>query len=498
MLFRQRLNLPRLKGGSGRLYLSLLCALSLSACQTVFVDTPETQAIVPLEWPQELSYQSSGGTAPHQLAWWDFFNDPVLNKVIHESLVYNRDLQMAVLRVAEAEAILQLRRSDLWPTVGVDGQATRARMSGDLSPTFNSQTSGEYDLMVGVNSWELDLWGRIRHLKDAALEEFLAGSYARHAVQAALVADVARMYLSLQTIDDRIDIAQKSIVSRQESYRIFKRRYEVGASSLLDLTQVETLLMQAQVLESQLQQERTDIAHALAILVGKPVSIYTSEQISLASQYRADTAFEPIAVGLPSEVLLQRPDIVEAEHRIKASESNINAARAAYFPRIALTAGGGTASAQLDGLFDGGSGAWVFSPTVALPIFDGGARAANVRAAEVRAQMAIVDYEKVIQQAFREVSDALSHRKHLREQVSLGQRVVQIQQQRAYLAQLRYDSGAVSYLDVLDAQRELLTAQQQLAQDQGSLSVSYVDLYNALGGGTQTPGVESQQQIVTN
>lgn len=485
-------------------YVSLLVALALSACQTVSVNAPDTQHTIPLEWPQELLQSGTAGADPQQLAWWDYFSDPMLRQVIADALEHNRDLQRAVLRVAEAEAMLQLRRADLWPTVGLDGQALRRGLPAELSPTRSSQVSAEYGLMVGLNSWELDLWGRIRHLNEAALEEFLAGSYARHAVQAGLISEVARVYLSLQTLDEQIDIARQSIESRQESYRIFKRRYEVGASSLLELTQVETLLMQARLLLSQLQQQRGDFLNALVVLVGKPMDFNVPGRVTKASYSKGgavDTAFSPIAIGLPSEVLLRRPDIVAAEHRLRSSQANIAAARAAYFPRIALTTGAGTASAQLSGLFGGGSGTWLFSPVISLPIFDGGARAANLQAAEVRSQIALVEYEKAIQQAFKEVSDALNHRLRLQEQVHLGQRVVQIQQERARLSQLRYDSGAVSYLDVLDAQRELLSAQQQLAQDQGGLRLSEVALYSALGGGTQvatdyaTPGFEVETSL---
>lgn len=471
--------------------LAVLFVVSLSACQTVVIDRTDMQEVIPLQWPQELLHNAPEGALPYQLPWWEFVNDPNLRQVIADALEYNRDLQMAVLRIAEAEAILQLRRSDQWPTIGVDGQASRSRVPADMSLGQTAGVGSEYGLSVGVSSWELDLWGRVRALKDAALEEFLAGSYARHSVQASLIAEVARVYLSLQTLDEQIHIAQQSIVSRQESYRIFKRRYEVGASSLLELTQVETLLMQARVLSSQLQQERGDLAHALTVLVGRSVSFSDLGAISRVSRRDGEVSFTPISVGVPSEVLLQRPDVVAAEHSIRAAQANVVAARAAYFPRIALTTAAGTASAQLSGLFDGGSGTWLFSPDISLAIFDGGARAANLEAAQIRAQMAVVDYEKVVQQAFREVSDALNHRLHLQEQVKLGQRVVQIQQERARLAQLRYNSGAVSYLEVLDAERELLSAQQQLAQDQGSLRLSEVELYSALGGGTEIPSEQS-------
>lgn len=477
-------------------YLACLCVLSLSACQSVVIDRSEVEDIIPLQWEQELSSSDSDAQLVQQLPWWEFINEPTLRQIVHEALAYNRDLQLAVLRVSEAAATLQLRRAEQWPSVSVDGQSNRSRVPADLSPTQSTVLSADYGLTIGISSWELDLWGRIRHLKDAALEEFLAGSYAQHAVQATVVAEVIRTYLSLQTLDEQIHIAQQSIDSRQESFRIFKRRYELGASSLLELTQVETLLMQARVLLSQLKQERVDLAHALTVLVGKPVNFNAPGTIAQMSgtQGSANSTFKAIALGLPSEVLLQRPDIVAAEHKVKASNANIKAARAAYFPRIALTTAVGTMSSELSGLFEGGSGSWNFSPSISLPIFDGGTRVANLEVARVRAQMAVVDYEKAVQEAFREVSDALNHRARVAEQVNMGQRVVQIQQERARLAQLRYDSGAVNYLEVLDAQRELLTAQQQLAEDRGKLLMSEVELYNALGGGTEIFEAKKNQQ----
>ncbi|NLA52054.1 MAG: efflux transporter outer membrane subunit [Alcaligenaceae bacterium] len=325
-------------------YLALLFAATLSACQTVPVERSEIADVIPMQWPQTLLQNTAGAQQPHQMPWWEFVEDPLLRQIIGEALNYNRDLQMAVLRVEEAAAILQLRRADQWPTIGVDGQAARSRIPADMSMTQRSAIGGDYGLSVGMSSWELDLWGRIRSLKDAALEEFLAGTYARHAVQASLVAEVARTYLSLQTLDEQIAIAERSIATRQESYRIFKRRHEVGASSFLELTQVETLLMQARVLASQLKQERVDVANALTVLVGKPLDFNAPGAIA-----NTTSSFKSIDVGLPSVVLLQRPDIVAAEHRIRAAEANVTAARAAYFPRISLTTGAGTASAQLSG-----------------------------------------------------------------------------------------------------------------------------------------------------
>lgn len=310
---------------------------------------------------------------------------------------------------------------------------------------------------MGLAAWELDFWGRVRNLKDAALENYLATDEARRAATIGLIAEVADAYLILRELDERSVLARRTIVSREESFRIFTRRYEIGAIARMDLVQVETLLHQAKTLATQLEQARAAQAHALTLLVGAPLSPLP-EDVPVD-----DRAVLPdLPVGLPADQLLQRPDIVAAEHHLRAAHANIGAARAAFFPRITLTGSFGTASAELSGLFDSGSRAWSFLPSLSLPIFDAGRNRASLDLAEVRRELAVVNYEKTVQTAFREVSDALSARHWLAEQVRIQQATLAAQADREHLARLRYDNGSTPYFEVLDAQRDLLAAAQQL------------------------------------
>ncbi len=423
---------------------------------------------------------TAGGRIAAETAWRDYFVDPNLQALIAQALDNSRDLKIATLRVAEAQAAYGIQRADQFPTIaaGIDG--SRARTPADLSPTGRALISSQYQAGVGLAAWELDFWGRVRNLKDAALETYLATDEARRALTISLIAQVADGYLALRELDERIALARRTIASHEESFRIFSRRYEVGAIARMDLVQVETLLHQAQTLAAQLEQARAAQAHALALLVGAPLP-------PLPEDVRFDdgAVLHDLRVGLPSELLLQRPDIVAAEHQLRAAHANIGAARAAFFPRITLTGSFGTASAALDGLFDSGSRTWNFLPSLSVPIFDAGRNRASLDLAEVRRELAVANYEKTVQTAFREVSDALSARHWLVEQVRISQATLAAQAERARLARLRYDNGSAPYFEVLDAQRDLLAAEQQLVQTRRGLLSSRVSLYAALGGGSQ-------------
>lgn len=469
-----------------RTALLTLSAVVLTGCISL-APAPDTPPLpVPEAWPAHLGSGIDGAHAG-ELAWQAYFTDPLLQRLIETALKNNRDLRLAALRVEEASAAFRIQRSDRFPAVGVGAQGGRARFPGDLNMSGRSQVGGEYRAEVGLSAWELDLWGRVRNLEDAALQSWLASDAARQAVLLALIAQIADGYLALREIDERVAIARQTVTTREESYRIFRRRFEVGATSKLDLTQVQTLLNQAQALLTQLEQARATQLHALALLVGAdpgplPAKAPFDETMVLAE----------LRAGLPSELLVSRPDIISAEHQLRASDANIGAARAAFLPRIALTGSFGTASADLDGLFDSGSRAWTFMPTLSLPIFDGGWRRANLELSEVRHDIAVAGYEKAIQTAFREVADALSAKRWLAEQLRIQKSNLQVQSERARLAQLRYDNGSAAFLEVLDAQRELLSAQQQVAQARRAYLSSQVALYAALGGGTHTATGEAQ------
>jgi multidrug efflux system outer membrane protein len=460
-------------------------ALVMAGCSLAPPDVapplPVSSAYPADTWIQT-SATSEGRTAA-ETPWRDYFADPSLRVLIAQALGNNRDLKSAVLRVAEDQAAYGIRRADQFPTtaVGIDG--SRARIPADLSPTGRAQIGSQYQVGVGLAVWELDFWGRVRNLKDAALETYLATDEARRAITVSLVTQVADGYLALRELDERIVLARQTIASREESLRIFNRRFEVGAIARMDLVQVETLLHQAQTLAAQLEQARAAQAHALALLVGSPLPSLPKD-----TPFDDGAVLHDLHVGLPSALLLQRPDIIAAEHQLRAAHANIGAARAAFFPRITLTSSVGTASTALDGLFDSGSRAWRFLPSLSLPIFDGGRNRASLSLAEARRDLTVVNYEKTVQTAFREVADALSARHWLTEQVRISQATLVAQSERARLAKLRYDNGSAPYFEVLDAQRDLLAVEQQLVQTRRALLSSRVSLYAALGGGSQEFG----------
>ena len=428
------------------------------------------------------SAPTEAGMNAAQIGWRDYFSDPVLQGLITDALAYNRDLRLALLRVEEARALYGIQRADQFPTLGVQAEGARSRTPGDLNLTGRPIVASQYQAGVGMATWELDFWGRVRSLKDAALENYLASDAAARAATLSLVAQVADSFLSLRELDERLTLTRETIASRGESLRIFRRRYEVGSISKLDLTQVEAMWQQARALGTDLEQARATQAHALELLVGKPLELPLPQ-----GGLEDASVMRDLPAGLPSDLLTQRPDIVAAEHQLQAANANIGAARAAFFPRITLTGAFGTASAELDGLFGGSSRAWNFAPSLDLPIFDGGRRSANLDLAEARRDQAVASYEQSIQSAFKDVSDALSARRWLAEQVEVLRATVDAQSERARLAKLRYDHGASPYLEVLDAQRDLLAAQQTLVQTRRALLSARVGLYAALGGGTQAP-----------
>lgn len=469
-----------------RLPCFLITAIALAAlagCVSMAPEYERPEAPIPHTYNIDHAGRADTGPMPILPEWRAYFTDPVLIRLIETALENNRDLRIAALRVAEARSAFRIQRSERLPELAADGQAGRTRVPGDLNMTGEPMVSAEYRAQVGATHWELDLWGRLRSLEASALQNWLATDAARQAVHVALIAQVADGYLGLREIDERVEIARQSVASREDTYRIFKRRHEVGATSKLELTQAQTLLTQAQSLHAQLEHQRAAQINALRQLIGgdpgklPPIAPF-DETMMLAD-------LEP---GLPSDLLNNRPDIIAAEHRLRAANADIGAARAAFFPRIALTGAFGTASAELDGLFDAGSRAWLFAPTISLPIFDGGRRQANLTLAEVRRDISVAHYEQTVQTAFREVADALSARRWAARQLEVQRTAREAQAERARLAQLRYDNGSAAYLEVLDAQRALLDAEQQLVQARRALLSNQVALYSALGGSLTPAG----------
>lgn len=460
-----------------------LLTAALAGCGTLAPRPPEIAPPIPSDWIGLADTRNA--VSPASTIGWEFYyRDPLLQQLIRTALDNNRDLRIAALRAEEARAAFRIQRSEQFPAIGIGAQGARARVPGDLSTTGTSGVGGEYRAEVGVSSWELDLWGRVHNLKTSALEQWLASEAGRHAAELALVTQVADGYLGLRELDERVALARRTVDTRTESFRIFSRRFEVGSASKLELTQVQTLLTQAQSLLAQLELAHANQAHALGQLVGAHPG-----PLPDAAPFDETLVLAELLPGLPSDLLIARPDIIAAEHQLRAANANVGAARAAFFPRIALTGSWGSASAELDGLFESGSRAWTFVPTLSLPIFDGGRRRANLALSEVRQDMAVAEYEKRIQTAFREVADGLAARRWLSEQRDVQRIALDAAAERARLAQLRYDNGSATYLEVLDAQRDLLAAEQQLVQARRALLSSQVALYAALGGGSQAPAL---------
>lgn len=423
--------------------------------------------------PVAASYpgQTAAATATGQLpAWESFVTDARLRDVIKLALQNNRDLRVATLNIEQVRAQYQVKRADQWPTVN-------AVVSGSRQPTTSGGMSSVYTAGLAMASWEIDFFGRLGSLKDAALAQFLASEEAQRTAQTSLIASVASTWLSLQTDEALLALTQRTMATREDSLRLSKLRFDNGATSALDLRQAESLTAAARSTLAQQQRARALDINALALLVGQevPASLLPGA---------ADVApFQAVPEGLPSELLTRRADIRQAEQAMVAANANIGAARAAFFPRISLTTSVGTVSNQLSGLFKDGSWGFSLAPQALLPIFDMGRNQANLDVAKVGRDTAIAQYEKAIQVAFREVADALAGRATLGDQLAAQELQAKAEAERFRLAELRYKNGVSSYLDVLDAQRSLFATQQALAQSRLAQQQNQVALYKALGGG---------------
>ena len=443
-------------------------------------------APVPAEWPTGAAYQagqrSSGATAveAQALRWQEFFTDTRLQQVIGTALTNNRDLRLAALNVERARGMYGIQRAALLPTVNANGNGGRRRVPADLSSSGQSQTSGRYDVNLGVAAWEIDFFGRIRSLKDRALQEYLGTEQARRGAQILLVASVADAYLSLAADRENLKLAETTLESQTRAYELIKRRYDLGLAPELDLFRAQTPMDAARRDVARFVEQLAQDQNALDLLVGAPVP---SELLppGLASLNPPTE----IAAGISSEVLLRRPDVVQAESLLRAAFADIGAARATFFPRISLTAAIGTASSDLSGLFKSGSGAWSYTPEIVMPVFDARTWAA-FRVAKVQREMAVAQYEKAIQNAFREVADALAARGTVDQQQAAQQSLVKAFAETYRLSNSRYERGLDSYLGVLDAQRSLFAAQQGLVSLRLANLTSQVRLYSVLGGGWQT------------
>jgi multidrug efflux system outer membrane protein len=462
-------------------FLFALSLLVLPGCATMAPKYDRPAAPVPASWPSGGAYgagDDGAGTAARDIPWSDFFSNGSLRKVIEQALAGNRDLRTAALAVERSQALYGIRRAALFPTVNATGGGSVARVPETLTGGGGAVTTHQYDVGVAVSGYELDLFGRVRSLKDRALSEYLATEQAERSVRIGLVSEVASRWYALAADRERLGLARETLSTQEKSYELTKRRFEGGVSSELDLRQAQTSVEAARVDIARYTAFVAQDRNALELLAGGPVA----EELLPGNLDPVESMKEP-APGLPSEVLLSRPDVLEAEEALKGANANIGAARAAFFPRITLTTSAGLGSEELSDLFRGSAGMWSFAPRITLPIFDGGANRANLKAAEAERDMAVARYEKAIQGAFREVADALALRGTLGDQLAAQQSLVDAAAATRRLSDARYEKGVDSYLSVLDAQRTHYAAQQNLIAIRLSRLANRVNLYRALGGG---------------
>lgn len=439
-------------------------------------------APVTTTWPSGEAYKGEADKAGQkplaEVPWKEFFVEPRLQKVIELALANNRDLRVAALTIEKTRAQYRIQRADLLPTVNGTAGATIQRTPADLSSNGQARISEQYNVGLGVSNYELDLFGRVQSLKDQALEQYLATEEAQKSAQISLIAEVANAWLTLAADRERLKIARDTLASQQDYYQLIKHRYDAGITSALDLYQAQTAVDTARVDIARYTTLLAQDQNALGLLVGKAVP---SEL--LPAELGAITALQEVPVGLQSDVLLKRPDILSAEHRLKGANANIGAARAAFFPRIGLSASFGTASADLSGLFQPGSLAWNFMPQISVPLFDTGRNIAGLDVSKAEREIAVAQYEKAIQTAFREVADALAQRGTINDQLAAQQSLTDATAESHRLSQARYDKGIDSYLNVIVAQRALYVAQQNLISVRLAKLNNQTTTYKVLGGG---------------
>ncbi len=474
---------------------TVLAAVFASGCATLAPDYQRPAAPVPDAWPTvpaDAPRAQQGALAGADLEWRVYFVDASLQRLIELAIDNNRDLRVAALNIKKARAQYRIQRADLFPSVEASAGRSASRSLYTLSDNNSTYTSSEYNVDIGFTSWELDLFGRIRSLKDQALEQYLASEQATRSTRISLIAEVANAYLIWSADAQRLRLVQETLASQDVSYALTLRSFEMGVATELDLRQAQTSVDTARVdLAAYTAQVAQDL-NALTLLLGTSVPA----DLVPATLANLTNAIPELPAGIPGEVLQHRPDVQQAEHELRAANANIGAARAAFFPSITLTASAGTASEDLSGLFASGSGTWSFLPQVTLPIFNAGSNRANLQVAEIERDITVAQYEQAIQTAFREVADALALRANIDDQLVAQRSLTDATEVTYQLSVARYRTGIDSYLNVLDAQRALYDAQQTLITTQLSRSANLVTIYRVLGGGWQEtePTYEKEKQ----
>jgi outer membrane protein, multidrug efflux system len=474
--------------------IALLMVVLVSAC-TMEPHYSRPAAPVPATWAGDAAGKADTASVA-DVGWKEFFPDPSLQRLIALALANNRDLRVAVLNVQAAQAQYRIQRADLFPTIaasaveqvehypaGVLGASGGAASGGGgtaaATPVRGGSTFRFYDVGVGFTSYELDLFGKIRSLTHAAQEAYFQNQENRRSSQLTLVAEVASAYLAILADETILKVTRETLDSQTASYNLIKRSLDAGTTTELALRQAATTVDTARSnLAAYTRQEEQD-RNALMLLLG--VSI--PGDISFSTDINAETMSADLPVGVPSEVLTRRPDVLAAEHQLVVANAEIGAARAAFFPSITLTGNAGTASNRLSGLFKPGSGSWTFSPQISVPIFAGGANVANLDLSKIEKNVYIAQYEKTVQTAFREVDDALAARRTLDEQLAAQRALLEDSSASYRLAELRFRNGVDSFLPVLDAQRALYSAQQTVVSLELLRLQNMATLYKALGGG---------------
>ena len=454
---------------------SLALAIVLAGCSSMAPTYERPAAPVPAVFPTA----SASGQAAADIDWRDFFADTKLRSLIDLALANNRDLRVAVLNIAQARAQYRVQDAATWPTLNATGSGSASRTPASLSGTGQAVVGHQYSASIGTSAYELDLFGRVRSLNAQALESYLATAEVRRSTHISLVAEVASAYLTWSADLDRLALARQTLQSQSDTYGLTQRRFELGTDSALTLRQQQTSVESARVDVANYTAQVALDQNALALLLGTAVPVDLTPT-GLATRV---SALPDLPANLPSDLLQRRPDILQAEHSLQAASYNIGAARAAFYPRISLTASAGSSSNDLAGLFKAGAGAWSFVPQITLPLFDGGANQANLDIATVTRDIRVAQYEKTIQTAFREVADALAQRSNLGDQLSAQQALVDATADSFQLSNARYQRGVDSYLDVMVTQRSLYAAQQGLIGTQLSRLSNEVTLYKVLGGG---------------
>ena len=442
---------------------------------------------VPTAYPTAAADSGESATPSSDIGWREFFGDERLQNLIAMALANNRDLRVALLNVENARAQYRIQRSELLTSINASGSEDASHSPAALTTPGLPSTTHEFSASIGVSAYEIDLFGRLRSLNAQALETYFGTEEARRSTQLTLVAEVAADYLNLAADQELLELARETFRSQNESYQLTVREAALGFASDLAVRQAQTPVESARYDEARYSSSVAQDRNALQLLVGAPIPD-TSLPPSLTEALKAIALNGNLPAGLPSDLLQRRPDVVEAEHTLRAANANIGAARAAFFPTVTLTSSGGTESLGLSDLFKSGSGTWSFAPQISLPIFAGGRNRANLDSAKISKDIDVAKYEHAIQTAFREVADALAQRSQYGQQLAAQASLVEATSESHRLADARFQHGADTYLNVLDAERSLYSAEQSLITTQLGQASNLVTLYKVLGGGLNEHG----------